>query len=503
MKVFLNQLLIKPYFILLCFVVIALISYFPTLQIGYISDDWGFVYQLEHYGWQAFLQNFTDKFFIPVSHVIGTIQYYITGGNPIIQHIIQVIIHAIVSWQIFLLFRDISIKKSKKELVQVGIVAGILFLINPFNVESVAWLASKSYGYTLFLSLLALRILLKEEQSTKNYILFFSFTFIAIHCKEWAYMLPFIAICIVRILQIKIKPSFYIGVFLTIGISLALRYIALGSVIGGYENAQSLNLGVVIIHSIAYVIKFLSFWRFSGGESFSLIVPGTFVLVFLIFLIKYVLINKTSKLEMRPLLFFLCIILFSLLPIAGLEMSSFDTSQSDRYSYFALVPFSIIYAFVILYFKTYMRYFTLTLFVFLFIAFSFKYVTLWKHASEVQYTFLEKLHDNVNTNERVLLYNVPDTYQNIYCMRNGIEPFLKVHGKIVDIEVFQRQDFLMKNGGILRINDSIFNPTHAKNTYTTFPKGTITENRIQFDYTWLKEFNKTLIYSNETFTTLK
>ena len=500
MRALLNQVSTKPYIILACFILVSWIIFFESFQNGFISDDWGFVYQIENFGWTAFLQNFTDKFFIPISHFLGAIQYYITGGNPLIQHLIQVTIHALVSWQIFLLCRDISYKNGNKDLVNIGLIAGFLFLVNPFNVEAVAWLASKSYGYTLLFSILAIRTLLKNENSIKNQILFWLLTFIAIHSKEWAYVLPLITFFVLKLTQTKVSKQFWIGLALTFTISIVLRYIALGVLIGGYESGHSYSFSIMSLHIIAYFLKFITYIRFASAEFLPLPLLVISSMIFATFLISILIKTKLKKITILYLFF---IIVLTLLPVAGLEMTSFFSNQSDRYSYFALVPFSIVYAYLFINLKKWLAYLSMAAICCLFIYFNLDYNSKWKEASIVQYTFLEKLENEVITDSRVLLYNVPDTYNGIYCMRNGIEPYLKVNNKVVDIEVFQRQDFLEKNGGVIQKSDALFITESATNTYTTFPKGTVEYNSVNFDYAWVDEFNQTLVYGNETFTPLK
>ncbi len=499
MKDWLNKISLNPYSVLVSYMGIAISLYYSIFTIGYISDDWGFVFQMEEFGWSAFSHNFTDKFYIPISHFLGTIQYQFTGGNPLLQHIIQVIIHGIIAWQIYMLCIDISNKTKNKDLRAIGLIAGLLFLINPFQVESVVWLASKSYGYTLFFSMLALRVLIQNKTSFHRNVLFWLIVFIAIHCKEWAYVLPFIAICLLSIVKIKIDKYFIIGLIITISISLGLRYLVLGTMIGGYENGQSFNIGVVSLHTLVYFLKFTTYIRFASTEFLPLplviFVSLLFICIFIIFLIK-------EKISRTTILYFFSLIILTLLPVAGLEITSFLANQSDRYSYFSLVPFSIIYAFVLVHLKKWIGLISITLISGIFIFFTVDYTNKWRNASSMQYSFLEELFKTVEDGTKVLLYNVPDTFNGIYCLRNGIEPFLKVNGKIVDIEIYQRQDFYAFESGSYLAQDGSFINEQASDTYTTYPKDIVSQNTISFNWHWQEEFDKTLIYFNTKFTPL-
>jgi hypothetical protein len=484
----------KPLLVLSLLFSITLLFYWDILGIGYISDDWGFVYQMEHFGWSAFQHNFTDVFFIPFSHLLGAIQYKITGGNPLLQHLIQLLTHAVVGWQIYLLCKDIGQKTSNSQIVLIGLIASILFVLNPFQVESVTWLASKSYGYTLLFSLLSLRVLMKYHHIQKGQIAFWLLVFMAIHCKEWAYVLPVIALLLLKITKTKATLPFFLGFAITISLSLFIRYIALGTFIGGYPSGQSLNLIVLGIHSIAHIVKLSSFFRFTSTEFLPVALVGVFAIVFFVLLVYYLLKNKVQS---STILYFFIIILACIFPIAGLEITSFFSTQSDRYSYFTLVPFSFIYAFIIFHLPKWLSISTFILIISLFSFYTLDYNKNWQASSDVQYTYLNELLKNTTDQERVFLYNVPDTYKDIYCMRNGLEPFLKTNGKNVDIEIYQRQNFNAISGGVLRVNDSLFIPQNAINTYTTFPKGIISQNRIPFEKGWLSEFDKSFTYFNK------
>jgi hypothetical protein len=337
-----------------------------------------------------------------------------------------------------------------------------------------------------------------QPNKSKN-ILFWIVVLFAIHCKEWAYMLPFIAICILKITNTKIDKFFWIGFILTIVISLGLRYIVLGHFIGGYENGQSLNLSVISLHTLAYLIKFTTYIRFASTE----FLPLPMLVLISITISTYLIwrINK-DQIKKSTILYFLLIIFLSLLPVAGLEITSFLSNQSDRYSYFALVPFSLIYGYIIINLNKWVSIFSLLSFSLLFSFFTIDYNYKWVDSSKAQYTFLQELSKEVDNDSSVLLFNVPDTYNDIYCLRNGIEPFLKVNGKIVDIEIYQRQDFHSEQSGSLSINDAEFKPFHAQNMYTTFPKDVISQNEIPFDWSWTEEFDQSLIYSNQHFNNL-
>jgi hypothetical protein len=312
-------------------------------------------------------------------------------------------------------------------------------------------------------------------------------------------VLPFIAILLMKLTKVKIDKHFWLGLLLTLTVAFGLRYLVLGTFVGGYESSHSFNLSVISIHTLAYLIKFTTYIRFASSEFLPLPLLAILSIIF-----GFILLGLLIKARIRKLsiLYFFCIIILTLLPIAGLEITSFTSNQSDRYSYFALVPFSIIYAYVFINLKKWIGLISLSTLCGIFIFFTIDYNNKWQNSSIAQYTFLEELFHKVDSNSRVLLYNIPDTYNDIYCIRNGIEPYLKVRGKEVDIEVYQRQNFHSFEGGSTLNENQKFSTKNAQNTFTTFPKDIITDNRIRFNWEWMKDFDKTLIYCNTKFTSL-
>ncbi len=497
MNSILEKIIHKPYWFLLSLMILVFAIYGYTIDVGYISDDWGFVYQVENYGWSAFQHNFTDKFFIPLSHFFGVLMYQIAGGKPWIQHAVQLVVHAVVAWQIFLLFKDIAAKnQSLVHLSKIGLLTTVLFLLNPYQTETVVWLAAKSYGYSLFFMLLSLRVLINNPSQTKTIFLFCFTVFIAIHTKEWAYVAPFVGWILLWMTHQKIHKSFYWGSILTIVSALLIRHLALGQLVGGYENVNYTDLGRMSLGVLMYIGKFITFFRFGSTEF--LPIPLLFAITILlgsacIFIcIKY-------RISWKILLGVFMILVFSILPVSTLELVSFFETQSDRYSYLALIPFSFILAYIIYNLQKIVGLITLIFTLVFFVFFTISQNNIWKTSSQLQYTFLEDLLEKVEDNSSVFLYNIPDTYKGVYCIRNGIEPYLKVHGKVVDIEIYQRQSFYDVSGGVQANKDHEYLPYNAENTYTTYPKDVITINEITFEWQWIKDFNQSFYFHHQTF----
>lgn len=500
MNSLLEKIIHKPYWFLASLIMLTFALYGHTLNVGFISDDWGFVYQVEKYGWNAFAHNFTDRFFIPVSHFFGVLLYNISLGKPWIQHTVQLLVHALVAWQIFLLFKDIASKnKSFENLSKIGLLTAVLFLANPYQTESVVWLASKSYGYSVLFMLLSLRILIKKPNQIKTIFLFFIMVFVAIHAKEWAYVTPFIGGALLWITNQKIPKSFYLGTILTIIFAFLIRYLALGQLVGGYENVNYTDLGRMSMGILMYFVKLGTYFRFGSSEFVSFL----FLLIFaLFFCISFLYIFIQKKISWKIIIGVFLILVLCILPVSTLELVSFFEIQSDRYSYLALIPFSFILAYIIFNLQKIVGLITLIFTLIFFVFFTTSQNFIWKTSSQLQYSFLEDLHEKVDDNSRVFLYNIPDTYKGVYCIRNGTEPYLKVHGKVVDIEIYQRQDFYDIKGGVRFNNAPNFITSNAKNTYTTYPKDVISINEIPFEWQWLEDFDKSFYYDNQTLNVL-
>ncbi len=106
-----------------------------AFSIGFLSDDYGFLWQAKEFGWRAFEHNFNDPFYIPFSHVIAMSLYSLVGDNALIFHVLQLLIHVLIGWQLYLFLKEYL--NTSNGVAKIAFLSGVLlFLIFPLSNRS-------------------------------------------------------------------------------------------------------------------------------------------------------------------------------------------------------------------------------------------------------------------------------------------------------------------------------------------------------------------------------
>lgn len=449
--------------VIILFLIIGFSIFSPGLFAGFLSDDFGFLLEAKNYGWSAFNHNFKDPFFIPFSHVLGLIQYQIFGENAFAHHFIQLLLHIINAYLIYEILR--SFKNTK-----LAFWSALFFLILPFQSEAVIWLSGKSYVYALLFALLSLKFYFKfqDKCDIKSGWISLLFMGLSMLSKEFSYLLPFIIVSI-EWYRYNLLPTkkYLLAAFFGLAIILIARFIVLKDLSGGYGSVHyNFSPTLVFTHFGAYILKYIGFIRFNSHYIIPLIS---------IHLLGMALIQN-FKTHIRFILLILILFFLTLLPVINLEITSWNSIESDRYSYFANAIYSIALASTILFinFKT-VRIVALSLTTLFFIFTSFLTSINWKNAGELSSTFLNELVKIPE--ENIILLNVPDNLNGSYVLRNGISQYLTFNNIHKEIEIVDFQSFSSKKGG-LEYKNGAFNEIDAKWYYSN-----IKSNKpYQYDY---------------------
>jgi hypothetical protein len=450
----------------------ALAVYLPALSVGYLSDDWGFVYQAEQYGWSAFGHNFNDPFFIPFSHVIGLFFYQLFQGNAVLFHGLQLVVHGAIAFQLFRLITQLA----GREKWQFAVLAGIIFVVFPFQTEAVVWLAAKSYGYALFIMLLSIRAYIHYIKTSNRWfmVLFGLGTFVAIHCKELGYLTPIFAYLLARWTFPNSSQKLLIQVAIVIfGASLLLRFMVLGAWIGGYgETVHLPTFTTWVVHLGVWLLKLLAGTRLWMGESIQFVIGiGIYVSLFLLALrIKFL-----PHLGWRALL----LLVVALLPILPLEITAYKSVEAERYGYVAALVVAVIWAYVITHSKLTKKWLLAGVLIIISGVSVQVDILKYQQANRIATSYLDQLTVMLDSKDsHILLLNIPDNFEGAYVLRNGIVPYLALQGKRVKVSYFS---FETHRGAPQKSNDCLVHDQQLASP-------------IQMDYYWtdhqgVKQFN--------------
>ena len=111
-------------------VVASFLLYAPSLTIGLLSDDFVLVDRITT---GAFWSLQKAEFFRPAPHLLWAAIFEIVGHQALYLHILNVLIHAINSSLVVVIATRLGFDRL------LAILAGVLFLTIPSNVEPVAW----------------------------------------------------------------------------------------------------------------------------------------------------------------------------------------------------------------------------------------------------------------------------------------------------------------------------------------------------------------------------
>lgn len=470
--------------------------YGTILNIGFLSDDYGFVYQMETYGWKAFEHNFNDPFFIPVSHFIAASLYTVFDGSPLVFHSIQLVVHSLIAWQLFLVLKEF---KSKANF---ALLVGVIFLIMPYQTESVVWLAAKSYGYSLFFSLLSVRYFFKWyiESSLPKLILHFLFLILAILSKEMAYILPLLILVLFFMLYhtTKLSVSFDKKKWIVYGLitasilafSFGVRFYVLKQWVGGYgSDVHTFDSATMITHFCAWVFKYGSFYRFAIDS-----LVFFFISIFIVAtcFIGFVIGIKKQSSKLTHLIGFFLLLFLLLLPILHLEITSVKSIASDRYGYFANAVIAVVLSFSLFSFNLSFKRFLVPLIFTCFIGFTLIDGSKWKASSQLCHNYLNELVKQDIEGKNILLVNVPDNFDGAYCLRNGIKDFVALIDTSCKITPVLYQTFNDLSGGIYPINNTFMNAPKTQFYYSN--PLFIDNNPMIWNDSLLKEYDRTFYY---------
>jgi protein O-mannosyl-transferase len=423
-----NQIFNNKYSVLLIFSTLTTLLYLNCFSVGLLSDDFGYFAGVEGNSWSSISKNFNDPFFLPLSHIIQLIIFKLFGINTVMFHGLQLIFHILCGWQLFLLVREVNSTKK----IFFAFCCGVFFLTIPYSTETVIWLAAKGYVFSLFFALLSIRFYYKNKLA-----LCCLFIISSIFCKEMGYIIPIVIFSIDYYNQrIDLFKKRFILLFSIVAGCLLIRFLTLSTLVGGYGESihMSINLFTIPKTLGAYLLKYLTYYRYNQDVFISLLIFFSFFTVSIPFIRKTI-TNRNYK----AYIFISLAFITTLLPVITLEITSLFSIQSDRYGYFNTVVVAIIIASIVCSWEKSKKIMLFFMFSIAFIFITYNDSKKWVSASGICSEYLDELSKQDIDNKKVLLINAPDNYKGVYVLRNGIKEFLELKRLSTTINVLYLQ----------------------------------------------------------------
>lgn len=190
----------NPHMLAWLAVVATFLVYIPALQNDFVPnwDDGGYVLEYEPIE-QINAENMAEIWstfykgnYHPLTTTLYAIQYSIVGEEAFLYHLVNVLLHIINTFLVFLLI----FRLLKQELT--AFWAALIFGIHPMHVESVAWISELKDVLFAFFYLLSLLAYLKfrAEKKSKQLILSLLWFTLALFSKSAAVTLPLVVLLI-------------------------------------------------------------------------------------------------------------------------------------------------------------------------------------------------------------------------------------------------------------------------------------------------------------------
>jgi hypothetical protein len=346
--------------------------------------------------------------------------------------------HGLNVFVVFILGKEILNYFGNEKLgTQWPVTVAFLFLIFPFNIETVVWKACLHYMITLQCLLLGFFFLLKYWKSRNGHLFLFiihSLFVVALFTLELSFIFPFMYLTLIighRLVKshsdlkgdiIKIFLPQVILLFIYIFLS----KMALGNYIGHYGAEKHLvfDLNLIISNGWKYFFKnlvFLHFYSFHIKAFFyeKLLTNIWLIYSFSIGVIALVVNAYKSKSQYKIFLTANLILFFlALAPILTLYFYWMHPFENDRYGYFASI-FFIVFTVLIIYKipHNYFRKLVLLLYMGANVFYFVNMISNANEAVEVQHSLLSNF-EIPSTNDTIIILGMPDNYNGMYMFRD-------------------------------------------------------------------------------------
>jgi hypothetical protein len=212
-----------------------------------------------------------EIFYRPLVEASYALDFLISGTNPLGYHISNLLYSFIAAFAVLFIGKSLARRFEFSHPAAIGYVSAFLFAVNPLHTEVTTWIVGRVDGLSTMFYLVAFALFLKLPPSIKVFKhsigwLSLSAFALALFSKEMAITLPpTIFLCCLFLSEEKsvagkLKTSFMFSLpyFAVLALYLLIRYMAIGTLIGGYVGA----LGDAMQHSFLDSIMRLShLWK--------------------------------------------------------------------------------------------------------------------------------------------------------------------------------------------------------------------------------------------------
>ena len=404
--------------VLVVFVAIALILFGSSTGRIFLSDDYCTLYNIVAN--DSFL---LPTFFRPVGDLTLKWTYQLAGLDPFYFYVINIKLHALNSFLIYLFCRKWFANDRKVHLF--SLIAGLIFLTYPSHSEAILWAIGRGVSLATFFSLLAMIVFISQINAVVKYFLVCVFYFIALACYESALLLPLVLLTLSRATSKKQHITWFLLLLATLFIHLYLRYIFTGGVWKAYS-------GIIFARDIIqYLSDFIKIVLRLFVPPFNHPLLFTICGIAAVTMIAIILFRNRKRVEKDNLFtktFLVCVIglIATILVAVSFGMST-RTSESDRLMYLPSVFYALLIALLIVrVFHSLWAIATTVVAVLLFqVSFLLVNQQHWIRASEYAVNIINGI--KAHKERPLYVVNLPSDHKGAYVFRNCLSRALQFY----------------------------------------------------------------------------
>jgi len=482
----------KDGWILLSFVGLILVLYYPTRQAGFVTD---------FYGWQTKFNegSFSDVFTTFGWHANQQVAvfflyllYLVFGIHGWGWYLFFSFVHAWNGFIAFKFFKRLLVKFSVKHAAATSAIGALFFLVSPYQAEVLVWRVCVHYLLaTLFTLLILTHTLNYLESGNRKFLWQIHLLFLlSLFTLEISLIIPILLIVLVLIWNSTVRsgkplwsyiPQLILPQFAGIGMFFLMNKIILNQWVGHYGAATHFNISFHDIFSnyFRYFFKYLFFTRYldeplktkifgiAESQTGIDVLLSLFLLGFFACIIFYRHLSNPLRMAGMSLIMFFV----SLTPVITLYMVTLLYGENDRYGYLASIFFWMTLSILLSAITAKVFYPITALILGVSIFFLVRTNSWWSENSCIYYSLLNdfRWYDK----DEVVILNIPDNYRGLYMFRiynepsgfkEGLELIRKkpFNGKMREVTQF---NMMTPNDGVNVKSDSLNNLTVTFNQW--------------------------------------
>lgn len=205
---------LKSCSLLILFIVVALVLYYPTLHSAPLWDDWVFIFKswtLQHTSPREFWVWGSHRRSWPLFYTLISLMHKFWGVKVFNYHLVSLLLHAVNSLLIYKLLKKIG--------GTYQLLITVLFLVHPLQFFNVVWIIQIKTLLSIFFFLIAFLLFLDNEKSNSKLTYVLSVFSFALSLFSKASFAPMILLFLFYKNKIKMLPFIFLCLY-SVGLTL-------------------------------------------------------------------------------------------------------------------------------------------------------------------------------------------------------------------------------------------------------------------------------------------